>query len=115
MPAFAIEHYLTPDGRDLYQSWHDRLRDAKARVAVERRVNRLGNGNFGDHKYCRDGVWECASMWAQGIASTTDYTAATLFYCSAEEIKARSRQISSEPRPVGHRRKRSGDEPYERP
>jgi hypothetical protein len=54
-------------------------------------------------------------MWAQGIASTTDYTAAALFYCSAEEIKARSRQISSEPRPVGHRRKRSGDEPYERP
>jgi putative addiction module killer protein len=58
MPAFAIEHYLTPDGRDLYQSWHDRLRDAKARVAVERRVNRLADGNFGDHKYCRDGVWE---------------------------------------------------------
>ena len=58
MPAFEIEHYLTPDGRDLYQSWHDRLRDAKARVAVERRVNRLADGNFGDPKYCRDGVWE---------------------------------------------------------
>src|ERR1700734_4211559 len=58
MPAFAIEHYLTPDGKDLYQSWHDRLRDAKARVAVELRVNRLADGNFGDHKYCRDGVWE---------------------------------------------------------
>src|SRR5271154_3830375 len=58
MPAFEIEHYLTPDGKDLYQSWHDRLRDAKARVAVERRVNRLADGNFGDHRYCRDGVWE---------------------------------------------------------
>jgi putative addiction module killer protein len=25
---------------------------------VDRRVNRVEQGNFGDHKYCRDGVWE---------------------------------------------------------
>lgn len=23
-----------------------------------RRVNRMAEGNFGDHKFCRDGVWE---------------------------------------------------------
>jgi putative addiction module killer protein len=30
----------------------------KARIAIDRRVNRLELGNFGDHKFCRDGVWE---------------------------------------------------------
>ncbi|VFR56376.1 FIG022160: hypothetical toxin [plant metagenome] len=29
-----------------------------ARIAVIRRVARLEQGNFGDHRYCRDGVWE---------------------------------------------------------
>ena len=55
---YEIEHYLTRNGRDIYQEWHDGLRDSRARVSVERRINRLAEGNFGDHKYCRDGVWE---------------------------------------------------------
>lgn len=53
-----ILHYLTAAGRDLYQDWLDDLRDMRARVAVQRRVDRLATGNFGDHKFCRDGVWE---------------------------------------------------------
>ena len=32
--------------------------DLQTRVAVGRRVERLVNGNFGDRKFCRDGVWE---------------------------------------------------------
>lgn len=53
-----IRHYLTASGRDPYQQWLDKLKDLKARVAVQRRVDRLAGGNFGDHKFCRDGVWE---------------------------------------------------------
>lgn len=53
-----ILHYLTATGRDLYQDWLDNLRDMRARVAVQRRVDRLAAGNFGDHEFCRDGVWE---------------------------------------------------------
>jgi putative addiction module killer protein len=39
-------------------SWLSRLRDRQAFVNIVRRLNRLTNGNFGDHHYCRDGVWE---------------------------------------------------------
>ena len=53
-----ILHYLTPDGRDLYQQWLDALRDRGTRIMIDRRVERLARGNFGDHKFCRDGVWE---------------------------------------------------------
>jgi len=53
-----VLHYLTATGRDLYQDWLDGLRDMRARVAVQRRVDRLAAGNFGDHEFCRDGVWE---------------------------------------------------------
>lgn len=53
-----IRHYLTADERDVYFDWFRRVRDMKARIAIERRMNRIEQGNFGDHKFCRDGVWE---------------------------------------------------------
>jgi len=53
-----IRHYLTGSGRDPYQSWLDRLKDLRARVAIQRRVDRVATSNFGDHKACRSGVWE---------------------------------------------------------
>lgn len=56
---YRIEHYLTADGhKDLYIDWLQQLRDSRAKVAVVRRVVRIEQGNFGDHKFCRDGVWE---------------------------------------------------------
>lgn len=59
MLSYRIEHYLAAgDQRDLYADWLRRLRDGQAKVAVIRRVARIELGNFGDHKFCRDGVWE---------------------------------------------------------
>jgi len=53
-----IRHYLDPQGRDVYQAWVDELRDREGRKAIVRRVLRIELGNFGDHKFVRDGVWE---------------------------------------------------------
>ena len=56
---YEIHHYLTlGDERDLYVDWLERLRDTTAKISVVRRVTRIEQGNFGDHKFCRDGVWE---------------------------------------------------------
>lgn len=53
-----IRHYLTASGRDLFRSWLDDIRDMRARVAIQRRIDRLATVNFGDHEFCRDGIWE---------------------------------------------------------
>jgi putative addiction module killer protein len=53
-----IRHYVTRDGVDYFQNWLDRLKDIRARVAVLRRVDRVIAGNFGDHRFCGEGVWE---------------------------------------------------------
>lgn len=55
---YEVRHYLTADGKDVFLDWLRKLRDVTARIAVDRRVNRIELGNFGDHKFCRDGVWE---------------------------------------------------------
>ena len=53
-----IRHYMTPDNKDVYLDWLRKLGDTTARIAIDRRVNRVELGNFGDHRFCRDGVWE---------------------------------------------------------
>lgn len=58
MQPMEIRHYLTSAGRDPYQAWLDRLKDLRARVAIQRRIDRVAAGHFGDHKPCRDGAWE---------------------------------------------------------
>jgi putative addiction module killer protein len=61
-----IRHFLTRSGTDLFMEWRRQLRDTKARIAIDRRVNRMELGNFGDHKPCRDGVWELRIDVGQG-------------------------------------------------
>lgn len=55
---YEIRHFVAHEGKDPYEEWYLKLRDRQARMAIDRRVDRMADGNFGDHKFCRDGVWE---------------------------------------------------------
>ena len=55
---YDIRHYLDAQGRDLFFEWLKALRDPIAKNQIIKRTNRLEAGNFGDHKFCRDGVGE---------------------------------------------------------
>ena len=55
---FEIRHFVTDAGRDVYHDWQKTVRDPVAQLAIDRRVNRIALGNFGDHSPCREGVWE---------------------------------------------------------
>jgi putative addiction module killer protein len=55
---YEIRHYLTAESKDVFLAWLRQLRDPLAKVQILKRVNRIEQGNFGDCKFCRDGVWE---------------------------------------------------------
>ena len=55
---FEIRHYLNTDDKDVFLGWLKPLRDSVAKMQIVKRVNRIEQGNFGDIKFCRDGVWE---------------------------------------------------------
>ncbi|WP_099073672.1 type II toxin-antitoxin system RelE/ParE family toxin [Proteus alimentorum] len=54
----TIKHYLTIDGKDLYADYFKKIRDPVAKAKIASRVNRMASEHFGDHKPCRDRVWE---------------------------------------------------------
>jgi len=55
---FEIKHYLTSDGHDVFMDWRSQVQDNTVKIAIDRRINRVELGNFGDHRFCQDGVWE---------------------------------------------------------
>jgi len=63
---YAIEHYLTEAGEDLFSNWFDALRDIKAKARIAVRIDRVKLGNFGDHKFLEDGVWELRIDYGPG-------------------------------------------------
>lgn len=84
---YEIRHFLTSDGKDIYFEWHRKLSDTKARIAIDRRINRIELGNFGDHKFCRDGVWELRIDVGQGhrVYYATAGTQAVLLLCGGNK------------------------------
>ena len=57
MTHFHIVHYVE-NGKDIFQNWLDSLRDFRGRNAVLNAVDRIEDGNFGVHRFCRNDVWE---------------------------------------------------------
>ena len=55
---YTVHHYLTSESKDIYFNWQRKIRNQNARIAIDRRINRIEMGNFGDCKFCRDGVYE---------------------------------------------------------
>ena len=43
---------------EIFEIWHMGLKDLRAKIAIARRIERLENGNFGDIKPIREGVYE---------------------------------------------------------
>jgi len=61
-----IQGYSTPDGKVPFSEWLDSLRDLKAKFKIERRLDRVGTGNFGDYRAVGEGVYELRINYGPG-------------------------------------------------
>ena len=43
---------------ELFERWLRKLRDSRAKTSIVSRVERIEDGNFGDHRGCGDGISE---------------------------------------------------------
>ena len=70
---------------DSFNDWLRSLRDIRAKVAIVRRIDRAGLGNFGDHKAVGEGVSEMRIDIGQDAGFITRYVSSgSYFFCVAE-------------------------------
>src|SRR5258708_7666616 len=64
---FEIRRYKTSDGHPPFNEWLRRLRDKRAESAIDARLERMYDGNFGDHRFVGDSVWEIRIHFGPGF------------------------------------------------
>lgn len=63
---YSVEHYRTPEGRDIFQGWLDGLRDQRGKARILARIDRLEAGNLGDCEPVGEGVLELRIHFGPG-------------------------------------------------
>jgi putative addiction module killer protein len=64
--VFEIRHYVAASGKDVLGDWLDGLKDKRAWARINKRIERLAVGNFGDCKPLREGVSELRIDYGPG-------------------------------------------------
>ncbi|WP_312744574.1 type II toxin-antitoxin system RelE/ParE family toxin [Cedecea neteri] len=66
---YAAKRYVRPNGDVPYTDRIKKLRkkDPQSAAKIENQVARAMAGNFGDHKFEREGVWELKINYGQGF------------------------------------------------
>jgi putative addiction module killer protein len=90
-----VLRYVTESGREVIRAWLDELHDARAVTKIVMRMDRLAEGNFGDCKPLRDGVWELRIDYGPGYRVYYAMVGRTcvLLLCGGDKRK-QSRDIS---------------------
>ncbi|MCC3449982.1 MULTISPECIES: type II toxin-antitoxin system RelE/ParE family toxin [unclassified Microcoleus] len=61
-----IRRYTTAEGRAPFTEWLDALRDRNVRVRIKSRLDRVEQGNLGDVKSVKEGVFELRINYGPG-------------------------------------------------
>lgn len=51
---------------EYFSKWHDKLKDARARMKIYFRIEQTKLGNFGDFKFVGDGIYEMRIHYGPG-------------------------------------------------
>lgn len=87
--SFEIRVYQQEDGTQPFLKWLKNLKDSKVRIAVDRRMERVKQGNFGDHRFERDGVWELRIDFGPGYRVYYGLADQQIVLCSAAAQRER--------------------------
>jgi len=68
MPARPrqVRHFVAANGAAIFDEWLYGLKDTQGQSAILKRINRMEEGNFGDHTYVGQGVWELRVHFGPG-------------------------------------------------
>ena len=75
------------DGKDVFGEWLDGLKDVPGRALILKRIDRVEEGSFGDHRFVGRGVWELRVHYGPGyrIYYGEDGQSVVLLLCGGDK------------------------------
>src|SRR5574344_348308 len=66
MNKFDIEIYRTQDGKEPFYIWYKSIKDKKTKIRIDKRIDRIIEGNFGDYKIITENLFELRLTFGSG-------------------------------------------------
>jgi putative addiction module killer protein len=82
-----VRIYRTPDRREPYSLWFERLRDVRAKQKIQARIARIRLGNLGDTRSLGEGVHELKIDYGPGyrVYFGQDGTTIVILLCGGDK------------------------------
>ena len=61
-----LRYYINPNGKSPFVEWMNRIKDKVIRSRIDRRLERMEYGHYGDYKALGDGVFELRFTFGAG-------------------------------------------------
>ncbi len=86
-----IQRYITSNGKVPFADWFDVLKDSRAKVRIEARLERVKLGNLGDYRSVGEGVCELRIKYGSGYRVYFGFRGSTivLLLCGGDKRKER--------------------------
>ncbi|MYB96773.1 type II toxin-antitoxin system RelE/ParE family toxin [Candidatus Poribacteria bacterium] len=62
----ALQFYRTPNGKEPFAEWYDTLRDLNLQSRIDKRLDQMADGNWGDYRSVGAGVFELRFHFGPG-------------------------------------------------
>ncbi|MCI1274365.1 MAG: type II toxin-antitoxin system RelE/ParE family toxin [Clostridiaceae bacterium] len=66
MNKYEIEIYETLDGKEPFTIWYQSIKDLKTKIRIDKRIDRIQEGNFGDYKAISQDLYELRLTFGSG-------------------------------------------------
>lgn len=61
-----LKFYRTPNGKEPFSEWYDTIQDLNLQSRIDKRLERIENGNLGDYRSVGAGVFELRFHFGRG-------------------------------------------------
>ena len=62
----VLQFYRTPNGKEPFAEWYDTFRDLNLQSRIDKRLDQMANGNWGDYRSVGAGVFELRFHFGPG-------------------------------------------------
>ena len=105
-----LQAYRTSNGREPFTEWFISIHDRNTRNRIERRLDRLRSGNFGDYRSVGAAVFELRFSFDRVIVSILVKWMIRSFFCSVGVTNHRKSGILSAQKGIGCHIRRHDDD-----
>ena len=96
-----LQFYQTPNGQEPFTEWFESIQNQETQDRIQKRLDRIALGNFGDYRTVGGGFLNSVSISEQAIVFILEQWITQLYFCFVAVINHRKHGILNAQKTIG--------------